>query len=109
VGTDKLSNKVLGYEIGKYYDRDAAEMVSAVQDIETSFKDDWIPILKTNLVELDFKRFAILSDWTPLIDKGKPRNILLLNNDNYRSSSNKIDIVLLNLGRLIKSIQLELE
>lgn len=108
-GIDILSNKELGYLIGKYYDDDAMRSIKSIGDIELTFNSDWVPILKENVVEFEFKKYLILDDWRPLIDKGVIRNVIIMNKDNYRAGHQTILEVLKSLDLLILTIEQEIQ
>jgi hypothetical protein len=108
-GLDVLSNQDLAYQIGKYYDDDAQGAVKTVGDIESSFNTDWVPLLKNNVVNFQFKKLLILSDWNLLLKDGPARRIVILNKDNYSSGADSLMQVINSLDALISAVEAELK
>ena len=108
-GLDVLSNKDLVYQLGKYYDDDVQRIVNTIGDIELTFNNDWVPVLKTEVVRFEFRKTLILSDAKLITENGLPRRILILNRDNYTTGSNKIAQLLVSLNELIATIETELK
>lgn len=54
-GLDQISNKQLRFLLGTYYDDKATHIQEAINDIKHTFVNDWIPLLKENVVEFKFK------------------------------------------------------
>lgn len=108
-GLDVLSNQDLAYQIGKYYDDDAQRMIKTIGDIEFSFNEDWVPILRTDVDDFQFRKFMILSDWRSLLENGRARKIVILNRDNYSTGSSTIEHVIGSLNELIASVEAEID
>jgi hypothetical protein len=107
-GLDVLANQELAHQIGKYYDDDSQRMVKTVADIESSFNTDWVPILKSNVADFQWRKLLILSDWKSLLENGPARRMVILNKDNYSSGADGIRDGLINLDTLIAAVEIEL-
>ena len=107
-GLDVLSNRDLAYQIGKYYDDDAQGIIKTIADIEYSFNEDWVPILRKDVADFQFRKFMILSDWKSLIEDGEARKVVILNRDNYSTGSEQIEQVLSSLNELILAVEAEI-
>lgn len=107
-GLDVLSNQELAYDLGKYYDDDVQGITKTIGDIEITFNQDWVPVLKTDVVTFEFRNKLVLSDWKLITENGLPRRIVILNQDNYTSGSLRISQVLNSLDALILAIEVEL-
>lgn len=107
-GLNNLSNKEMAFLLGKYYDDIANHTVRSIQDIETSFNNDWVPVLKMEVEEVKFKQYVVLTDWDILTSpNGHARKLLILNRDNYGGGLNRINIALKTIEELIGSVEHE--
>ena len=108
-GLDLISNKTLRLLLGTYYDDDSNHVIQACKDLEYSFMTDWIPILKENVVEQKFKEYLSLENYDELKKGGKIRNILILNDDNWKGSLVYIHQGIVLIDQIIEDINQELE
>jgi hypothetical protein len=84
-------------------------MIKTIGDIEFSFNEDWVPILRTDVDDFQFRKFMILSDWRSLLENGQARKIVILNRDNYSTGSSTIEHVIGSLNELIASVEAEID
>lgn len=89
-GLDQITNKQLRFLLGTYYDDKAKHIVKAVDDINYTFVNDWLPVLKKNVIELKFKEYVILQNYSTFTNPGETRNILVMNIDNFSGSNQYI-------------------
>ncbi len=85
-GLDLVSNKELRFKLGTYYDDQAQIITNANEDLKQTFVEDWLPIMRSGVVEFEFKKFVVLEDESGFIATDKMRNILILNRSNYTGS-----------------------
>ena len=89
-GLDKVSNKKLRMLLGAYYDDEINHVIKSVGDVEYSFNNDWIPVMKEIIVDFKFQNYVIVSDPNIFSQPSTARNILTLNKDNYRGGLNRV-------------------
>jgi hypothetical protein len=85
-GLDLISNKELRFLLGTYYDDQAYIIANANEDLKQTFVDDWLPIMKKNIVDFEFKEYLIVDDEQEFLHSDELRNILILNRSNYDGS-----------------------
>lgn len=107
-GLDQISNKQLRFLLGAYYDDKASHIGKALEDLQKTFENDWMPILKTNIIEFKFKKHVILEDQMAFFNSNLTRNILILNIDNYGGSSIYIKEGLTIIDKIMELIREEL-
>ncbi|MFD2588053.1 DUF6090 family protein [Croceitalea marina] len=107
-GIDKISNNQLQFLLGMYYDDQAVAANIACYDLEKMFNNDWIPILKKNVVTHNFGKLVDLQDYSELKIGGEIRNLLILNRDNWSGSNGRLIKVSTLIDRIIEIINNEL-
>ena len=107
-GLDQVSNKQLRFLLGTYYDDKATHIQEAIGDIKHTFVNDWLPILKKNVIEFKFKNHVLLDNYDDIINPGETRNILLLNIDNYNGSTTYINEGITIIDKIQDAITKEL-
>ncbi|PTM09613.1 MAG: hypothetical protein DA407_05450 [Bacteroidetes bacterium] len=107
-GLDQITNKELRFLLGTYYDDKANHIAKAVDDINYTFVNDWLPILKKNVIELKFKKYVILQNYSIFTNPGEPRNIIILNVDNFAGSNQYINEGITIIDKIILIIGKEL-
>ena len=85
-GLDQVSDKDLRFLLGSYYDDQALYMDKAIKDIEWTFRQDWLPGLKNNVVEFKFKQYMRLDTYDMFLDTSPLRRNLIMQIDNYGGS-----------------------
>ncbi|MCH2490867.1 MAG: DUF6090 family protein [Flavobacteriales bacterium] len=99
-GLDKVSNKKLRMLLGAYYDDEINHVIKSVGDVEYSFNNDWIPIMKEIIVDFKFQDYVIVSDPNIFSQPSTARNILTLNKDNYRGGLNRVISAINSIDKL---------
>ena len=107
-GLETITNKQLRFMLGAYYDDESLRVRESIQDIETSFNSDWMPIMREIGEEFRFKQYLIVSDPRGFQKGNKPNRILRLNQDNFASSADKIAKILVTIDRIQEMINEEL-
>ena len=107
-GLELISNKQLRFLLGTYYDDEANDVQLAIQDIQRSFNRDWIPILQQRIVDFRFKSFLTIDEPLIFSSPSRERNILKLNRDNFRGSSEGVTHVIKTIDRIQELINQEL-
>ena len=108
-GLDLISNKELRFDIGAYYDDEIKRVVKAIEDIEETFKEDWIYILRKDAKEFKFGQFLILKDADILQGGGEMTNILRINKDNFNGGTISIKSGIKHIDRIINLLDNELQ
>jgi hypothetical protein len=100
-GLDQVKNKQLRFLLGSYYDDEANRAIKAIEDVEETFKTDWIPILRIEALDMKFKTYVTLRDIKLFSEESMARNILRINRDNFDGGKVRID----NTIKTIENIQ----
>lgn len=108
-GLDQISNKDLRFLLGSYYDDQALYMDKAIQDIEWTFREDWIPGLMNNVVEFKFKQYMKLDSYDMFLEPSPPRQNLIMQIDNYGGSIKYIKEGMDLIEKIMRLIESELE
>lgn len=99
-GLDKVSNKELRMLLGAYYDDEINHVIKSVGDVEYSFNNDWIPVMKEIIVDFKFQDYVIVTDPKIFSQPSTARNILTLNKDNYRGGLNRVISAINSIDKL---------
>ena len=83
-------------------------MVKAIEDIEETFKEDWIFILRKDAKEFKFGEYVILKDVDILQSEGEMSNILRTNKDNYNGGTIRIKSGIEHIDRIMSLLDEEL-
>jgi len=100
-GLDLILNKQLRFLIGTYYDDAAKNVGQSIEDLEVTFKTEWVPIMRKDAVEARFKNYVILKDINLLKGDSQIMNTLRINKDNFNGGYVK----LIEVIKLIEDIQ----
>ena len=108
-GLDLISNKELRFDIGAYYDDEIRRVVKAIGDIEETFKEDWIYILRKETKEFKFGQFVVLKDPNILKDESEFTNILRTNKDNFNGGNERIKEGIEHINGILNLLEEELQ
>ena len=108
-GLDLISNKQLRFVIGAYYDDEIRRVVKAIEDIEETFKNDWIYIIRKETKEFKFGQFVVLKDPHILKTESEINNILRTNKDNFNGGNVRIKKGIEHIDRILKLLREELQ
>ena len=107
-GLDLISNKELRFLLGAYYDEKSKHVIQSCQDIETSFINEWLPLIKQTIVDQSFKNFVKLDNYETFRN-GIGRRMLIINRDNWGGSTNEINRGIALIEEILTLIESELE
>ena len=108
-GLDLITNKQLRFQIGSYYDDEIKRVGKSIEDIEVTFRQDWIPVLRNEAHEVKFKTYVILKDNSILKGNTEAINILRLNKDNYGGGLKSLIKIIGRIDNLLSLIKQELD
>lgn len=108
-GLDLVSNKELRFKLGTYYDDQAKIITNANEDLKMSFEDDWLPIMRTGVVDFEFKKYLIFPDEVAFVTSDKTRNIMVLNRSNYDGSIGYMNSGLELIDSILNMINTEVQ
>ena len=107
-GLDQVKNKELRFLLGTYYDDKANHAIKSIEDIEETFKTDWIPIMREEVLDMEFKTYVILRDNKLFSEESMARNILRINRDNFNGGKNTINGTIKTIDKIQDIITKEL-
>ena len=108
-GLDLISNKQLRFLLGTYYDDASKHAVKSIEDIERVFSGDWVPFMQKEGVDFKYKHYVVVRDYTVFERDTDAKGVLRLNQDNYRSGSDRIKRVIAIIEKLQTLIKEELD
>ena len=108
-GLDLISNKQLRFNIGAYYDDEIIRVVKAIEDIEETFKEDWIYILRKDARDFKFGQYVILKDVDMLKSDGEMTNVLRTNKDNFNGGTLRMKSGIMHIERILDLLNKELK
>ena len=107
-GLDQVKNQELRFLLGAYYDDEAKRAINAIGDIEETFKTDWIPIMRAEVLDMKFKSYVILRDIKLFSEESMAKNILRINRDNFDGGKVRIDQTINTIDKIQDIINKEL-
>jgi len=108
-GLDLISNKQLRFLLGTYYDDASKHAVKSIEDIERVFSGHWVPFMQKEGLDFKFREYVVVRDYTIFKEDTDAKGVLRLNQDNYRSGSETIKIVIGIIEKLQALIKEELD
>ena len=108
-GLEQIQNKQLRFLIGKYYDDEVSHMIKSIGDIESSFNNDWMPIMKTEVKDFKFQNYVMVKDFDIFKNNTPAHNLLIMNRDNFRGGMNRISNVINTADKIHNLINVELK
>lgn len=108
-GLDQVTNKELRFLLGRYYDDQALYMDKAIQDIEWTFRQDWLPGLKNNVIEFRFKQYMELDTYDMFLENSTLRRNLIMQIDNYGGSIKYIKEGIELIDRILTLVDNEID
>jgi hypothetical protein len=103
-GLDVISNDTLRLLPGQYYDDKAAATVLAMGDIEFSFNNEWLPLMRDHITDFKFKSYMQLTDVDAFINQTNALRILILNRDNFSAGLDQVEAVLQHIDALLSQL-----
>jgi hypothetical protein len=92
-GIDLISNKQLRFLMGTYYDDEINHLIKGLGDIELTFNNDWVPIMKDHIVSFRFKSSVVFDDMSMVQKDSKARRLIILNRDNFNAAKTRVERV----------------
>ena len=103
-GIDQIRDKELRFLLGAYYDDKANYIKKGVGDIEWTFMNDWLPILYKHVVEFEYGEYVIVDDVNIFNHPSEIRNLLIVNQGNFKGSIENIQEGLLIIDQILAKI-----
>lgn len=107
-GLDQVKNKQLRFLLGTYYDDEAMRTIESIKDIEETFKNDWIPIIREEANDMRFKTYVVLKDIKVFTEESAAKNLLRINRDNFNGGKLRIDQTIKTIEEIQDIIAIEL-
>ena len=85
-GLDNVTDDSVRLLLGQYYEGKIAHTIEAMGDIETSFNDEWLPLLREHVADFKFKTYVRVNSMDEFFTRTNVIRILTLNRDNYGAS-----------------------
>lgn len=108
-GLDLILNKELRFLLGTYYDDQAFVIRNANEDLKQTFVEDWVPIMRSSVVDFEFKEYLIVEDEREFLASDQLRNILILNRSNYDGSIGYMEEGLGLIQEILEIVELEIK
>lgn len=107
-GLDQVSNKQLRFLLGSYYDDTASHAIKSIGDVEVSFNNDWMPIMKSEVRAFKFQEYVVVKDFNIFRDEHPARNIVRMNRDNFGGGIGRITAAINSITKIQELINQEL-
>ncbi|EDP71547.1 hypothetical protein FBALC1_03647 [Flavobacteriales bacterium ALC-1] len=99
-GIDIISDTELQLELISYYDESLYHAYEAFEDVEESFKNDWVPILKKDFSDYKWREYAILVDIKAFFEKQSNISFIRLYKNNRASGSEYLESTLEKITKI---------
>ena len=93
-GIDVVSDKELQLELISYYDGSLYNVYEALEDVEESFKRDWVPILKEEFLDFKWRDYATPVDSKAFFEKQATISFIKLYKENRASGEQYLEATL---------------
>jgi len=103
-GLDIVSNDTLRLLLGQYYDDKAATAVLAMEDIEYSFNNEWLPLMRDHVTDFKFRSHLHVTSMDDFLTNTNVLRILVLNRDNYSAGVDQVQSVLDHIEALLSEL-----
>ena len=103
-GLDIVSNDALRLLLGQYYDDKVATVVLAMEDIEHSFNNEWLPLMKDHITDFKFKSYMRVISMDSFLKNTNVMRILILNRDNYNAGLVHVNGVLGHIDAVLSEL-----
>lgn len=101
-GIDVISNKELQLELISYYDESLYSVYEALEDVEESFKNDWVPIIKENFLDYKWREYAIPVNAKAFFEKQSTISFIRLYKENRSSGEQYLEAALDKISKIRK-------
>jgi len=103
-GLDVVSKDTLRLLLGQYYDDKAATAVLAMEDIEYSFNNEWLPLMRDHITDFKFRSYMRVTSMDDFLENTNVLRILVLNRDNYSAGLVQVQGVLGHIDTLLSEL-----
>jgi len=108
-GIENILNKELQVELISYYDENLFKLYESLNDVLTSFNNDWIPVVKSDFSDFEFTEYCIPIDSKTFFEK--PSSIILfkLYKNNRTGEVQKMESALAKISEIRTLIKKDLK
>jgi hypothetical protein len=103
-GLDIVSNDALRLLLGQYYDDKVATAVLAMEDIEDSFNNEWLPLMREHITDFKFRSYMRVTSMDSFLKNTNVMRILILNRDNYTAAMVHVNGVLNHIDTVLSEL-----
>lgn len=108
-GLGNVSNKQLCFMFGAYYDDQSKLITKGLEDVEWLFTNEWLGLIRKNIVDFVFSKHLILEDYSSFVERGEERNLLKMGIENWRGSAHSINDGLISIQKMMAIIDEEIK
>ena len=101
-GIELISDKELQLELISYYDESLYNVYEAFEDVEESFKKDWVPILKEDFLDFKWREYAKPVDSKAFFEKQATISFIKLYKENRASGEGYLQAALEKISKIRK-------
>ena len=103
-GLDIVSNDALRLLLGQYYDDKVATAVLAMEDVEYSFNNEWLPLMRDHITDFKFRSYMRVISIDSFFRNTNVTRILMLDRDNYRAGLAQVRGVLNHIDAVLSEL-----
>tara|TARA_R110000787_G_scaffold85049_3_gene181848 strand:+ start:5860 stop:6576 length:717 start_codon:yes stop_codon:yes gene_type:complete len=99
-GIETISNKELQLALITYYDENLFKVYQSLNDVELSFKTDWMPIIKYNFKDFKWRKYSIPTDSEKFFNNPSTITLFKIFKDNRLGTIRNIELALLKISEV---------
>nr|WP_256470486.1 DUF6090 family protein [Robiginitalea marina] len=103
-GLDIVSKDTLRLLLGQYYDDKTARASLAMEDIEYSFNNEWLPLMRDHITDFKFGKYLRVISMDAFLNNTNILRILVMNRDNYSAGLVQVQGVLNHIDTLLSEL-----
>jgi hypothetical protein len=103
-GLDIVSKDTLRLLLGQYYDEKAFRVILAMEDVEYSFNNEWLPLMRDHVTDFKFGSYLRVTSMDAFLNNTNILRILVLNRDNYSAGLVQVQNVLNHIDALLSEL-----
>ena len=104
-GIDIVSDNQLQLDLISYYDNLLFNVYEALKDVESSFSNDWAPVIKSDFLDFKWMNYCIPVNSKEFFEKPSTIILFKLFKDNRRSGLNNLEKSLVKITEIRTQIQ----
>ena len=108
-GLDQVSNKELCFLLGSYYDNQTQLINHGLEDVEWTFTNEWLRLIRKNIVDFSFQNYLIVDNYTLFTERGEARNLLKMTVENWKGSAFYVDDGIASIKEMLTIIGEEIK